>query len=291
MNFLGILVTVLMLSACGAPYNAERMHDAVLAAPGYMKHSQNQATVNSGAPRTAYVATGEKTSPIVVFVHGSPGSWEAWGDYLADPQLLANARLVAVDRLGFGGSQPGVAEGSLDVQASAIVNALVDGKLLATAASDAPSQQAIWVGHSYGGPVIAQIAIEYPQYVSGLLFLAASVDPALEEWRWYNRLAHTWLGQALVPEVLTTANDEIWPLHDELVIQARRFGEINAPVVVIQGDEDSLVEPANADYIEHKLKSKTALDVIRLPDQGHLLPWERFALIREVLLRRLEMLQ
>ena len=41
---------------------------------------------------------------FLIFVHGAPGSWDAFKDYLTDEDLKSKARVVAYDRPGYGGS-------------------------------------------------------------------------------------------------------------------------------------------------------------------------------------------
>ena len=202
--------------------------------------------------------------PTIVFVHGSPGSWTAWRRFVSDPELQDRARLVAVDRLGFGGSGRGSAELSLERQAKAAAVA-VEG-----AAEDQVGGPVLWVGHSYGGPVICRLAVDRPDLVDGLLLIAASVDPGLEKLRWYNRFAARipWL----IPKDLETSNLEILPLKDELLELEPRLSEIRAPAVVIQGAKDRLVPAANADFLERSLPR---VELRKLPDAGHLIPWRR----------------
>ncbi len=90
------------------------------------------------------------------------------------------ARLVSVDRLGFGRSTPGKVETSLRKQAESLVPLL---------RSLAGPGKPILVGHSYGGPVIAKIAMDHPELVGGLVMVAPSIDPGLEKLRWYNHVA------------------------------------------------------------------------------------------------------
>jgi pimeloyl-ACP methyl ester carboxylesterase len=41
---------------------------------------------------------------LIVFLHGTPGSWYNWAQYMADENLSAKTHLIAVDRPGFGKS-------------------------------------------------------------------------------------------------------------------------------------------------------------------------------------------
>ena len=51
-----------------------------------------------------YAMTGNADKPTLFFIHGSPGSWDAFKTYLKDEDLRANFRLISIDRPGFGQS-------------------------------------------------------------------------------------------------------------------------------------------------------------------------------------------
>jgi len=57
-----------------------------------------------------YVSTGSDTLPVLVFVHGSPGSWNAFENYLKDSELLRRFYIISIDRPGFGYSDYGDAQ-------------------------------------------------------------------------------------------------------------------------------------------------------------------------------------
>ena len=63
-----------------------------------------------------YVKAGDETKPLVVFIHGSPGSLSAFIHFLADTSLLHRAELISTDRPGFGYSNFGNGVGSLHDQ-------------------------------------------------------------------------------------------------------------------------------------------------------------------------------
>ena len=66
-----------------------------------------------------YAKTGSDTLPTLFFVHGTPGSWDAFAGYLQDSELLSHYRLISVDRPGFGYSDYGHPE-HLDRQSELI---------------------------------------------------------------------------------------------------------------------------------------------------------------------------
>src|SRR5206468_5756582 len=131
---------------------------------GVTLHS-NRVTVNGH--HLHYVYSGNDTLPVLVFVHGSPGSWSAFEKYLKDSALLKHFHMIAIDRPGFGYSDYGEAE-HLDEQAKLI------GSLLHQLKTDKPM---FLIGHSLGGPLIIELAYNNPDLINSLVILAGSVDP------------------------------------------------------------------------------------------------------------------
>jgi pimeloyl-ACP methyl ester carboxylesterase len=228
-----------------------------------------------------WVEVGDPARPTVFFVHGSPGTWDAFIGFLGDPELAARAHLVAVDRPGFGGSGRGRAEPSLVRQAAAILPAL---------GADRAGLPAILVGHSLGGPIVAQLAVDDPATVAGLVLVAPSIDPDLETHRWYNVMASWRVVDWLLPTDLVTCNRELWPLKEELERLRPRWSEIRVPVTVIQGEDDDLVDPGNADFAARVLVH-APVEVERVPGLGHLIPWQRPELIKRAILAQLRRLE
>ena len=234
----------------------------------------------AGTRSMHYVSVGAgDAKPLVIFVHGSPGEWEGWADYLADPDLAARAHLIAVDRPGFGESGGGKAEKSLLRQAQDIAPLLDQA---------APGQRVILVGHSFGGPLIARLAMDYGPKISDLIILAGSIDPALEETKWYQYPADWRLLSWMVPKSLRTTNREIMALKPELEAMLPLWPRITQRVTVIQGEKDDLVPAANADFAKAHLTKAQKLDIIRLPGVNHFLPWNHFALVKQTLLKHMD---
>lgn len=225
------------------------------------------------AEKIHYVASGPVGAPPVLFVHGSPGTWEAWRGYLTDPALAGRARLLAPDRPGFGGSSRGRAEGSLDDQARALV-AVLD--------ADGARAPAVVVGHSLGGPVAAALAVAAPERVAALLLVAPSIDPDLERRRWFNVVGSWRAVQLLLPVDWITSNREIWPLRGELAALAPRLAEVRCPVVVVQGGADKLVPAANDEFVERAFTA-APVRVDRYPELGHFLLWQQPEIVRQAL--------
>lgn len=206
-------------------------------------------------------------SPRIVFIHGSPGEWQGFASYMNRPELQVYGPLLAPDRPGFGGSEAHIVVPSLAEQARRLAPLLLgDG---------AP---AIVVGHSMGGPIAARLAMDYPDRVRGLLLLAPSVAPELEAPRWYQKLATWRVVQWLLPQALIDSNRELMPLQSELRKLEPGWARLRMPVYVIQGEDDGLVDPRTADYLERVLIN-TPHRIWRYPDAGHMLLWEKPELV------------
>jgi pimeloyl-ACP methyl ester carboxylesterase len=218
-----------------------------------------------------YAVSGrELGAPLVLFIHGSPGSWDAFASYLMDPELTRAARLVSVDRPGYGGSNPGIAVPSMHEEAlriSKVIEAEGGGKA------------AIVLGHSLGGPVAARLAMDYPELVRGLVLVAPSLDPAMEETKWIQIPASWFWVRWMLPSMLDVCNQEILPLKGELTAMLPLWSSVKMPVRVIQGLDDDLVPPENADFAERML-THAELKVTRIPGMNHFVPWARPDLLK-----------
>ncbi len=224
-----------------------------------------------------YVAAGEEGNPLVVFIHGAPGAWDAFAGFLQRPELLSVARLISVDRPGYGRSGIGEPERSLAAQAAVLSRVFEH---------NAPNRGAILVGHSFGGPVAAKLAVDYPEAVDGVVFVAASVDPTLEETKWYQIPAHWKVLSWAVPKDLYSTNEEILPLADELRLLEAEWPIYQAPSIVIQGDQDQLVPKANADYLARMI-DHVQPTIHRHPELNHFIPWSAPDLIVDAILELL----
>ncbi len=220
---------------------------------------------------------GNKNAPAILFIHGSPGSWNAWAEYLNDPELRKNAFMIAVDRPGFGDSKDGTSGKSLKKQARLIMEAVNQFT---------PDREFIVVGHSYGGPVTLRIGIDYPQNVASMLLLAPAIAPNLVNKRWYNGVADLWLMRIILPTSLHHSNEEMIPLKNELIKMRPRLPDIRTHVTVIQGGKDKLVAADNATFAQKALVNSN-VDTTLLPERGHFIPWEEYDRVKDVILTQI----
>lgn len=228
-----------------------------------------------GRQKINYLTAGSDSLPLVIFVHGSPGSLSAFIDFMDDTVLLEKTQMISVDRPGFGASNYGYAEPSLEKQCEEIKPILERHK---------NGRPVFLVGHSLGGPIIARMAMDYPELVDGLIFVAASVDPELEPDEWFRAPLATPFLKWMLPRWLRASNDEIYQLEPQLNEMLPLWSKITCPVIFIQGQQDELVPAANADFAR-KMLVNAPFELVTLPDMNHFVPWSHPYLIENAILK------
>ncbi len=221
-----------------------------------------------------YLEVGDTTLPLVVFVHGSPGSLSAFIQFMSDSSLLAHCQLISVDRPGFGASDFGHAEPSLQKQAEDLKPVLENHK---------NQRPIILVGHSLGGPLIARMAMDYPELIDGLIMVAPSIDPSLEPKEWFRAPLATPFLSWILPRSIRASNDELYKLKPELEEMLPLWSRIKARTIIIQGGKDSLVPKENADFARRMI-THAPVQVIMVDDMDHFVPWSHPYLISKAVL-------
>ena len=109
--------------------------------------------------RTFYLACGAEDAPLIVFVHGWPELSISWRHQLPCFGALG-FRAIAPDMRGYGRSS--VYPRHEDYALEHIVEDMIE--LLDSLGRD----QAIWVGHDWGSPVVWSLASHHPERCSGV---------------------------------------------------------------------------------------------------------------------------
>lgn len=214
----------------------------------------------------------DTTAQRIIYVHGTPGDATSLQGYLIDP--IKGFDSISIDRPGFGHTTPPTVALTLEEQAQVIEPFLVERE----------GKWPILVGHSMGGPIIAAVAGLYPEQVGGLVILAGSLDPELEEWKWYNRLVDTKLTAYMIPRSLRSSNRELYPLKEELEKLKPLLGQVTCPVVIVHAPDDMLVPFANVAYMEEHFPAGTVVETIVLDGKNHFLPWNSEEEVRKAVL-------
>lgn len=113
-----------------------------------------RATHETSRHRTSYLAAGPADGPLIVFVHGWPDLATGWRAQLRAFAALG-FRAVAPDMRGYGGSSvPAEREAYAQREIVADMLELLEGL---------GGEEAIWVGHDWGAPVVWNIASHHPE--------------------------------------------------------------------------------------------------------------------------------
>lgn len=225
-----------------------------------------------------YTHIGDTLKPLVLFVHGSPGSSDAFLRYLADTSLSKVCQMVTVDRPGFGESS-GEGEPSIERQAE-VLKPIVEkyGK----------NNKVLLAGHSLGGPIIARMAMDYEELLDGLIILAGSIDPDLEPNEWFRPALKYPPAKWFMNRPFIASNIEIMPLEGELREMLPLWKNIKIPVTVLQGTADRLVPVGNADFAEKMLVNSKKLDIQKIEGENHFFIWTQPELVNQAIFTLLQ---
>jgi len=248
--------------------------------------------------RVRYVEAG--TGPAVVMIHGNAGSVDDF-DFKNFAALCREHRLIAVDRPGHGKSdRPQSSKSTLQFQT----------KLLHDALSRLGVIRPVIVGHSWGGALALDYALDYPNEVSAIVLLAPAAYPdgggdqflrkvieapvigdvsltvgrlVLGKHLLKKELSKAFYPETVPAEYLRHASSE-WLghkqvrafIHDEYSLNkdlekiSKHYSEIRIPVVIVTGDQDRVVSAKDNAY--HLKTSIAQSQLIELKNTGHQIP-------------------
>ena len=218
----------------------------------------------------SYLENGNPSGQLFVMVHGTPGSAIGWADYVENPPK--ESQIIAIDRLGFGKSTSSHSFPSLKDQAEAIHQIIPSDK-----------KNIILVGHSLGGPIVAQYAAQYPAQVQSVVILAGSLDPALEKIHPMQYVGDWKIIRPLLPQTIRNANEELMALKPQLEMLTPMLSQIRAKVVIVHGDQDDLVPVENVQFLESHLIFAKCIETIVITKHNHFLPWNAQATVRQAM--------
>ncbi len=232
-------------------------------------------TIEIGNNKIHYAETGADSLPTLIFIHGSPGSWKDFTSYLEDKELSSKFRLISIDRPGFGYSNFGK---SFHLQDQS--NIIGDFILKIN------NQKPVYlIGHSLGGPLVANIAADNPKSIAGILILAGALDPLLEPKEKWRPILGSFPLYYLLPGALRVSNKELWYLKSDLYLLSDKLKLIKTRVLVMHGDKDVLVDVRNVNFIKKEFVNAYEIKDTIFLKENHFLPWARFKEIKYSLMK------
>jgi pimeloyl-ACP methyl ester carboxylesterase len=213
------------------------------------------------------------TEGQVLFLHGAPGSIDDSLPYFRDTELARRASLVAYDRPGYGFSEYGQPETSLEVQAAAARGLINPG--------------AVVVGHSFGATVALRMAMDYPDDLAGVIILAGVSAAEHEKIWWFNRPLASPALNWLLNGAWRSSNAEKLSHLEELPLFDPLWQRIRTPVIIVHGTRDALVPYENAPYALERIGPEYG-ELITLEDENHFILWTRQELVTDLIFRLLD---
>jgi len=218
----------------------------------------------------------DPAAPTVFLLHGMGGGHWVWRQ---QTDALAKWRLIAVDLAGHGSSAPPTPRRVHEHVPS-----------LLRLADSLSVQRAVWCGHSLGGAIAMELALQYPERASALILIGAGpefdVPPErMDLVRNHSAEARTdrrWLPWSdATPQEVRTAYMSAGPAPSPSVVLSdlealARFKitgllpDIACPVLVIAGVEDRYI-----DKIRLERQYLPSARYHEIEKAGHLAMWEK----------------
>lgn len=244
-------------------------------------HARPEKLVTNSLTLHYHLAAAPDAEWNLVFIHGTPASAGIWHAQFERPFPRAN--LLAYDRPGFGASRPTCRDPHLTGQVAALTNLF----------AALPERPTILVGHSYGGPVALLAAVEHPGWVTAVVLIGASVDPAQEQPLWVQYPFHSVATSWLLPGWLRQCNRELLTLKGDLTDLEQRLPRLRVPVVMLHGGRDRQVPVANVAYLRRHMAAAGLTNLfseLTFPEYTHFIPWEQPAAVECAIVQAIRVL-
>lgn len=268
-NTLPICILAIFLAACSMPKELKENEDIAQQVINTPRLIQNHVLYMKGPDgefKLHYVNSdpSDTSRDTVVFVHGTPGDWTSFASYFLNTEFKQSFRITSIDRPGWGKSTyAGGFPTSLQSQSNMI------GPMLKDIWEHNGKQKIILVGHSLGGSLVPILAADYPDFVRGVVILAGDLKPELAQARWYNTVLD-WTPNVLIPDEWNHSNMEVLDLTRSLEAEQTKLSKLTTPITILQGTDDTLVDPASATYAT-SLFENSELKVEWIEGAGHII--------------------
>lgn len=232
---------------------------------------------NAGRQSHYAVISASDTLPLLVMVHGAPGAWYGYMNLTDDSLLQSHFKIVSVDRLGYGKSEGGHEELSVEVQAKAIQAVI--------ARENTSGKKVFLLGRSYGAPITAWLAINDPGAFEKLVMVSPVIDPEKEKFYWFSDIGRWPLVQWMLPEMLNVATREKFSHAEEMRKLIPQWSQLKTPTYVLVGEEDAVADTANYSFARKNITNCSAM-FMKLAHTGHQITRQQPDLIKTLLLSK-----
>lgn len=234
-------------------------------------------SVNYNGRILEYYSTGLDTpgSPIILFIHGAPGSWIGFKEFLVNDRLRDMAKLLSMNRPGYGHNSDGIATVSIADQTKAVKLILDKYK----------SSKVMLVGHSYGGPILGKLAADYPDQIDAGFMIAPVNDPESEPVKWYAYLCDLPILRSILPSFIQVATAEKMSHKAELGKIISDWNKITVPILHYHGALDNLAPFEQNIAFSKKHIDPNCLQLVTNETHDHLVIWDKTNVILGLIIR------
>lgn len=225
-----------------------------------------------------YTSVGNDSLPTLFFIHGSPGTWSAFSEYMEDPEMLYHFRMIAFDRPGFGYSKKGGALNLAD-QSALLLPVIMHFK---------NGQPVYLAGHSLGAPLALKMAADKPGYFSAIGLISTPVDPALEDKESWRRFMNHAPLKYLLPGAFRPSNTELVYFKKDIIELSKELDKVNCKVMLIHGAEDQWVPVGNIDFAIKKLTHAAKIDTVIIQGANHFVPFTKKKEVKAALIKMID---
>jgi pimeloyl-ACP methyl ester carboxylesterase len=205
----------------------------------------------------------------LVFVHGAIGSAIDFKSYMTDSLMRSTFNMVSYDRVGYNYNDETLAQKSLKLE--------VD--LLKDFTKNLNPKKTVFVGYSYGGPIVLAMKEKYKQIVLLAPAVYSKVEPMPFMLNFYTWKITRWL----VPHVWKSASLEKVTHKIELQKYEQNWKTNPSKIIAIHGDCDGIAPYENSLFLQGQFP-KNQFELKTINDAGHSLVWSNFQFIKKELL-------
>lgn len=278
-----LIAWLLLLKMCAASFglrysDGEFRYKLRNAPLGYELKIHHYSTKNQSI---RYLELGNDSLPLFILIHGAPSSSSYFLRYAKDSVLLSKAKLLMVDRPGYGYSDFGYPEKSVQKQAAALEPILREKRK--------QHEHIIILGSSYGGTLAARVAMDYPDLLDALILVQSSVA-AGEETTYDISYPSSYPPLSWwVATPLQNANVEKLSHREQLEAMEPGWSRIRVPTLILHGEDDGLIFPSNAYFAQKQLVNAPEVFLEFLPDTGHTIPFRRKPYLLQKMLESIQL--
>lgn len=264
---LGVLVLVLLSSRF---INFSASDEEILEAFANAPFKPESHFVKFEKGNLHYVTIGDRSKKTLILIHGSPGSWDAWMSFCTDTEILKKYFIIAIDRPGYNKT---TLEGIYTLQEqSTFLKPIMDEYC----------DSCIVAGHSYGGGLAMQVALDYSNKIRGIASVAGTVAAPFQKLKWFNYAMSYSPAQWLVSQDLANSNSEMWRLQEDLPKMNSQLTVFKGKVAIVQGNADGIVDSKSASFLEQELVNAEVKMIIKT-DMDHFVIWSNMELVMQAL--------